>query len=221
MKLPQYWNERAKKYGAMAAGFHRWSESIFKDRSEQAWGEILDRVTDLGQGRRLRVLDFGCGPGRFTRRLAELDHVVTGADISSEMLALARRTCTGTDCRFVQIEPGGVLPFDDACFDCLWTYTVLQHIPDSMFALVVSELRRVLDKAGTICLLENTHRHSQRTSASGHVVFRRTEEYVAAFPGVQPVAHFEIEGERHELFSGRNAVLDRTTVRRAWTIAAR
>lgn len=198
-----YWNERARRRGATAAGFHRWSESTFKDRTEQSWQTILDRVSPLAQGRPLRVLDFGCGPGRFTRRLAALGHAVIGADISSEMLALARRACAGTDCRFVQIEPGGVLPFGTGDFDCLWTYTVLQHLPESIFALVVSELQRVLRKGGCLCLLENTHRHGKRTSASGHVVFRRPREYVDAFPGIKAVAHFDIEGERHTLFSGR------------------
>jgi len=200
--LPQYWNDRAKKRGAMAAGFHRWSESTFKDRTERAWRTAMDRVGALGQSRLLRVLDFGCGPGRFTARLAALGHAVTGVDISSEMLALARKACADTDCRFVQIAPGGALPFAAGYFNCLWTYTVLQHVPDSMFALVVSELRRVLHEDGYICLLENTHRHSNRTSASGHVVFRSPQEYVEAFPGIQPIAQFDIEGEPHTLFSG-------------------
>ncbi|HYI02585.1 class I SAM-dependent methyltransferase [Hyalangium sp.] len=39
-----------------------------------------------------RVLDIGCGPGTFGRHLAEMNpgSVVTGSDISAEMLALAR-----------------------------------------------------------------------------------------------------------------------------------
>ncbi|HJU56669.1 MAG TPA: methyltransferase domain-containing protein, partial [Pyrinomonadaceae bacterium] len=48
-----------------------------------------------GDVRGLRVLDAGCGPGRHSRKLLDRGALVTGIDISEEMVRLARERCGG------------------------------------------------------------------------------------------------------------------------------
>jgi ubiquinone/menaquinone biosynthesis C-methylase UbiE len=48
-----------------------------------------------------RVLDIGCGPGLYARRLAEVGCKVTAVDLSQTMLEVARRNCAGMDVKFV------------------------------------------------------------------------------------------------------------------------
>ena len=119
-----------------------------------------------------------------------------GVDQSSEMLRLA------SGARYDQIGPGERIPAPDDYFDILWTCTVLQHVPDTQLKAVAAEIRRVLRPGATVLLCENTHEHPFRASGSGHMVFRRPEEYVVLFSGITVVDTFIAEDERHTILLG-------------------
>jgi 2-polyprenyl-3-methyl-5-hydroxy-6-metoxy-1,4-benzoquinol methylase len=76
-----------------------WDDAIdvWEDFQETGKDFARDRVhgpallRSLGPVRGLRVLDVGCGQGRFTRRLAQLGARVTGIDWSSAMIEAAQR----------------------------------------------------------------------------------------------------------------------------------
>jgi 2-polyprenyl-3-methyl-5-hydroxy-6-metoxy-1,4-benzoquinol methylase len=51
--------------------------------------ELIQKNFPITKGR--RALDFGCGTGRFSKELHELGFLVTGIDISSEMINAARQ----------------------------------------------------------------------------------------------------------------------------------
>ena len=57
---------------------------------------------DLLGGKPSRILDLGCGPGLYMRRLAKLGHSCVGIDYGPASLAFARETATreGLDCTF-------------------------------------------------------------------------------------------------------------------------
>lgn len=60
------------------------------------------------------MLDFGCGAGRVSAALVGRSASVTGIDVSTAMLAVARARVPGA--RFVESD-GDTLPFADAAFD--------------------------------------------------------------------------------------------------------
>lgn len=79
-----------------------------------------------------RILDAGCGSGRFTYGFAKLGASVVAVDQSTAGLAEARKASEGlnADVTFVQhnlLEP---LPFE-AEFDLVWSYGVLHHTGDT------------------------------------------------------------------------------------------
>ena len=78
------------------------------------------------------VLDFGCGPGRFTEALADcVNGSAIGVDVAPELLKLAPKSP-----RVVyQLIDAGALPFDDACFDLVWSCLVLGGIPDLQLSM--------------------------------------------------------------------------------------
>jgi SAM-dependent methyltransferase len=53
------------------------------------------RMIDAMVGRRARILDAGCGPGRVGGRLAELGHDVTGVDLDPTLIAAAEQDHPG------------------------------------------------------------------------------------------------------------------------------
>ncbi len=53
--------------------------------------EISKLAELLREQRASKILDFGCGTGRSTRFLKQLGFVVTGIDISADMLEVAKK----------------------------------------------------------------------------------------------------------------------------------
>ena len=127
---------------------------------ELVWGEgflspggpdEVDRVVaglDLaGQ----RLLDIGCGVGGVDRHLVRAHDVghVTGIDVEDTVLATARaraaRDPIGERITFTRVDPGP-LPFDDRCFDVVFSKDSIVHIPDKH--ALAAEVFRVLEPGG-------------------------------------------------------------------------
>lgn len=73
----------------------RFSSKIYqtgkgKIRLEVVKQDMLQNIPEISGNSRLRILDAGAGMGQIARWLAQLGHVVTMADISSEMLDKAK-----------------------------------------------------------------------------------------------------------------------------------
>lgn len=76
-------------WGAVA----NWYDTLVEKPGSYQQEVILPNVLRLaGNVAKLRWLDVGCGQGFFCRALASAGAVVTGTDISSEMIAVAKRT---------------------------------------------------------------------------------------------------------------------------------
>jgi len=102
-----------------------------------------------------RVLDLGCGDGRFSAALVGAGVSVVGVDAAAEALRRAREHAP--EAEFVQVDEGAPLPFADASFDLVWCGETLEHVVD--VALLLGEVRRVL-RPGAM-LLATTPNHAR------------------------------------------------------------
>ncbi|MDE3110465.1 MAG: class I SAM-dependent methyltransferase, partial [Acidobacteriota bacterium] len=98
-----------------------------------------------------RILDVGCGTGRWVRRYQHLGLNAMGADATPRMLDVAQKLGTGS--RLVAGE-AHLLPFPAGQFDCVTDITVTQHIPVSLQPQVLGEMLRVLKPGGNLILME-------------------------------------------------------------------
>jgi SAM-dependent methyltransferase len=98
------------------------------------------------------VLDFGCGCGRVLRHFATDGIELYGADINPRLVKWCERHLRGT---FVRSGIAPPLPFDDAHFGLVYAFSVFTHLPESLQAPWMSELRRVVRPSGY--LLVSTH----------------------------------------------------------------
>ena len=100
-----------------------------------------------------RVLDGGCGDGRFAVELARAGLEVVGVDVAREPLRRAARRAPQLDLRLV--SPEQPLPLEDSSFDVVWAGEVIEHVVDTSAWL--SELRRVLRSGGRLLLSTPAH----------------------------------------------------------------
>jgi ubiquinone/menaquinone biosynthesis C-methylase UbiE len=118
-------------------------------------GFLLERVSRMSGhvGHPARVLDVGCGEGRFAAALERKGAEVVAIDVAAEPLRRALVHAPELDVRLV--EPEGELPFEDASFDVVWGGEVIEHVADTSRWL--SELRRVLRSGGTLLISTPDH----------------------------------------------------------------
>jgi len=99
--------------------------------------------------RRKYALDFGCGVGRLSRALAQRYERVTGVDISSSMVAHARRlNADRPQLEFVENAQSDLRFVDDACVDLVYSVITLQHMPAVLQRKYIAEFLRVLTPGG-------------------------------------------------------------------------
>jgi SAM-dependent methyltransferase len=98
-----------------------------------------------------RILDVGCGTGRWVRRYLELGHRPTGVDATPGMLRIARSQGTTPP---LLVGEAFRLPFADAAFDCVTDVTVVQHIPAELQPKAIGEMVRMLKPGGRLILFE-------------------------------------------------------------------
>jgi len=110
----------------------------------------LAAVGALGFPRQRDVaLDFGCGAGRLTRRLATHFRRAIGVDVSASMIATARELNADFDNAEFRVNASPRLErIADASVDFVFSHITLQHIPSELAAGYVSEFFRVLAPGG-------------------------------------------------------------------------
>lgn len=127
------------------------------DASAQAWIDtvqldsnrkfVLDgpMLAECGDVAGKRVLDVGCGEGRFCRMFAERGALVTGVDPTVSLIEAAKGRDSNGDYR---IAGGELLPFENESFDLVVSYLVLIDIPD--FRAAIAEMARVAKPGGKV-----------------------------------------------------------------------
>lgn len=127
----------------------------YDERADSFW--IATRDHDVTQNRTalldalgnrpgLRILDFGCGPGRDLIAFAALGHDVTGLDGSAELARLARDHSG----REVLAQNFLALDLGRERFDGVFANASLFHVPSADLPRVLAEIRESLTPGGVL-----------------------------------------------------------------------
>lgn len=127
--------------------FPWWNQEDVLTQITPARFAYLQRAAGALEGR--RVLDLGCGGGLLAEPLAQAGAEVTGIDISANALRVARAHAqhSGLEINYL-LAPAEDLPFEEASFDIVVAFDVLEHVSD--LPRVIGEVARVLRPGGKL-----------------------------------------------------------------------
>lgn len=113
-----------------------YTEKYFNDKTDDRY---IDKfLSYLSRGS--RILDAGCGPGRFTRYIKEKGFAVEGIDLSSEMIRIAREKNPGDKFQVMDLRK---LRHRNASFDGLIAAYSIIHIPSLEIDAILKGFWRV------------------------------------------------------------------------------
>ena len=128
-------------YDSIAAKYSKVREKDWKE-----FDFFFDRYVGSGN----KVLDLGCGNGRFHNSFIKKDVQYIGIDPSEKLIDIARKNHPSGN---FQVASGDSLPFSDGYFDSAWSIAVLHHIPSEALRLeFLKEAGRVVKKGGYLIL---------------------------------------------------------------------
>ncbi|MCC7420270.1 MAG: methyltransferase domain-containing protein [Planctomycetaceae bacterium] len=108
----------------------QWNKyEVAHDDEDRATFQAKTGVT-LDELRGLRVLDAGCGGGRYSKVCGEAGAIVTGADHTTAVEKASRLCGHLLDVRFVQADLKR-LPFEPESFDFVFSIGVMHHDADT------------------------------------------------------------------------------------------
>jgi ubiquinone/menaquinone biosynthesis C-methylase UbiE len=121
-----------------------------KDTTLPALLEAVKPTTDD------RMLDVGCGTGRFAITLAPLVAKAVGIDLTSAMLEQARKAQAAAHVENIEWQQGDVadLPFADGEFTLVTCKAMLHHVTEPL--RVIAEMSRVCARGGHVLAADLT-----------------------------------------------------------------
>jgi SAM-dependent methyltransferase len=132
----ELWAQRALDWADVMEGWSGWGIPVYR--------HVLEHVP-VGPGTRL--LDVGCGAGRFCRLAADRGAQVSGLDVTPALIEIARSRTPEGDFRVGDMEQ---LPWDDATFNVVTGFNSF-FIAGSM-ENALREARRVLEAGGLVAM---------------------------------------------------------------------
>jgi len=199
---PRYWQKRAKAYGRRSVFDLRHTEEEMETVTRKQKNILFPILEQQLRGDEKLVLDFGCGPGRFTHDLAEMVHgKAVGVDPVKLLLDLAPQY---PDVEY-RVMKQARIPVETGSIDAVWICIVLGGIvAEKVLQKSIAEIDRVLKKQGLVFLVENTSRQPDTL----HWKYRSVEMYQRLFKFVK-LKHisdyFDLD-ERMSIMAGRKDV---------------
>jgi len=120
----------------------------FSNTRDKIWEELLFLFKDLKEGE--KVLDLGCGNGRWYKVFKEKKVDYFGVDSSEKLIEIAQKFFPKS--KFLVADALN-LPFPENFFDKIYSIALLHHIPSEEFRIqVLKETKRVLKEGGILVL---------------------------------------------------------------------
>ena len=196
-------------FGSQAHDYDRWYDTPAgqaHDRIQKADVKVLLEPASA----RETLLDIGCGTGHWSSFFASIGYMVTGIDISPEMIEVAKQTVP--DCSF-HVGDACDLPFDDESFHVVASMATLEFVSDPF--TMVREMARCCRKPGTLLvgtlnrlapLNQRRLLKNEEPYASGHLLApAELQKLLASYGDVRMVASARQKQETQQQLARQNS----------------
>ena len=156
-RITKYWTKRSES-------FLEQRRAELKDAISERWMKEIKK--QLPDGKKLKILDVGCGSGFFSILLAKEGHQVVGTDLTPEMVVNAKKLA-----KEEQVEPTFLvmdaekLEFEDASFDMVISRNLTWTLPHAEEAY--QEWKRVLKPGGILLNFDANYGLEDCTDTAG------------------------------------------------------
>ena len=153
--------------------------------AELTYGEMFRLVNRFVLGKKLRILEVGCGRGYLSLELARRGHNLMGIDVNEEMIRIAYQTRNtdpynaGRGMLEYEVSDFTVWNIVDGKFDLAIFNRVLHHIPQPGRAL--EKVLSLLDPKGRVICIEYAYDQFDGRSATWFYHIRRILEQAGWF----------------------------------------
>lgn len=135
------WDEKVRKNGVAHLG-DEWGDTTLTE-------EIMARYVVPNIGPRAKILEIGCGGGKFSERLVGLGGSLVCADVSSKMIERTRARLVGKKgVAFQKLNGHDLHQFKPGIFDFVFSFDTFVHIDMEDTYSYLEEIRRVLKPGG-------------------------------------------------------------------------
>jgi len=112
-------------------------------------GELLQQIEHGKKaGKKVRLLDLGCGFGKLSRYLADLGFEVVACDFSDTAVEVLKSHSSNIEALVCDMTKG--LPFENETFDVVVANLSLHYFCEKDTDLIVAEINRVLCDEGVL-----------------------------------------------------------------------
>ena len=167
-RMRDAWNDKAREDARFYIAFGRRNQ----DDAEfaESGADVLRRIAEefprlAAPPETRRFLEIGCGIGRLMDPLSAQCAAIHGVDIADDMIALGQaRLAANPRAHLHWAEHSDLSNFADASFDLVYSFAVMQHLPDEApFWRYLIEAARVLAPGGVLLEQFNSHHAGRAT----------------------------------------------------------
>ena len=182
-KVKDFWDKSAEcstyaddiQTGMLSTNKHA---AYYRKHQEEAHFEKLIKLN-----KNMKILEVGCGTGRWAFYFAERVKKVVAIDLSDKMIEIARKKQKDSSTKNVEFHCLSAMDFEaDEKFDFVYFSGVLQYIGDQDIERILARLPEWMNRDG-LCLSRDTLSLQNRFSMTEDypVIYRTKKEYEELF----------------------------------------
>lgn len=128
--------------------------------TENDMKNVMNMIEKYGASKNLKILDIGCGTGKYGKMMKKRGYQVVGIDKSDSQIDQAKALIES------YVADATMIPFDDSSFDICTMIMMIQQLSSKDRIKAIEEAYRVLKKGGLLIIKTCSHEDLQYRSTA-------------------------------------------------------